>query len=172
MNALGIYTGRDLRSQSLVFLREQFGKAGAYYYGVARGQDDRPVEADRVRKSIGAEVTFERDIRDWEEATLAVESLAAKVWATCTRGNYRGRTVTIKIKYADFHQITRSRSCATLVSSLAELESFARELLRAHFPARLGVRLLGVTISNLDLAERSERGQLALTIQQPALKAS
>lgn len=73
--------GRDLRSQSLAFLTEHSGKVEGYYYGVASGQDDRPVEADRMRKSIGAEVTSERDIRDWEEATLAVDSLAAKCWS-------------------------------------------------------------------------------------------
>jgi DNA polymerase-4 len=103
MNALGIHTGRDLRRQSGAFLSEHFGKAGSYYYGVARGQDDRPVEADRVRRSVGAETTFDCDLRRGEEVVPALASVFAKVWAACSRGGYAGRTVTVKVKYANFH---------------------------------------------------------------------
>lgn len=163
MNALGIQTGMDLRRQTLAFLSAHFGKAGSYYYGVARGQDDRPVEADRVRKSLGAETTFERDITRWEEVVPVVESLAAKVWAACG-GGYSGRTVTVKVKYADFHQITRSRSCLAPIGSRGELEAIGLELLKPHFPAALGVRLLGVTIANPDTAEPKGRAQLALVL--------
>jgi DNA polymerase-4 len=164
MNALGIQTGIDLRRQSLAFLSEHFGKAGSYYYGVARGQDDRPVEGDRVRKSIGAETTFERDIECWEQVVPAVQSLAAKVWAACDRGGHSGRTVTVKIKYADFHQITRSRSSVAPIGSRMALADIDLELLRAHFPPALGVRLLGVTISNLETTEPKGRTQLALIL--------
>ena len=163
MNALGIHTGLDLRRQTLAFLTEHFGKAGGYYYGVARGQDDRPVDADRVRKSLGAETTFERDITRWEEVVPVIESLAAKVWAACG-GGYSGRTVTVKIKYADFHQITRSRSCLAPIGSRGELETIGLDLLKPHFPAALGVRLLGVTIANPDTAEPKGRAQLALVL--------
>jgi DNA polymerase-4 len=104
MNALGIHTGLDLRRQSRAFLAEHFGKAADYYYGVARGQDDRPVEADRVRKSVGAETTFERDLTQWEQMGPALDSVFAKVWAACVRGGHAGRTVTVKVKHADFHQ--------------------------------------------------------------------
>src|ERR1700712_173812 len=78
MNALGIHTGLDLRRQSRAFLAKHFGKAADYYYGVARGQDDRPVEADRVRKSLGAETTFERDLTAWEQVAPALETVFAK----------------------------------------------------------------------------------------------
>ena len=71
MNALGIHTGLDLRRQSLAFLSEHFGKAGSYYYSAARGEDDRLVEADRARKSLGAETTFERDLHYWDEVVPA-----------------------------------------------------------------------------------------------------
>ncbi len=172
MNALGIHTGLDLRRQSLAFLSEHFGKAGSHYYGVARGQDDRPVEADRVRKSVGAETTFERDIERREELVPAVESLAAKVWAACDRGGHSGRTVTVKIKYADFHQITRSRSCVTPIGSQRELEEIGLDLLRGHFQPPLGVRLLGVMISNLETAEPRRRAQLALALEPTILGAS
>jgi DNA polymerase-4 len=170
MNALGIHTGRDLRRQSRAFLSESFGKAGSYYYGVARGQDDRPVEADRVRKSVGAETTFERDLRRWEEVVPALEPVFAKVWAACRRGGYAGRTLTMKVKYADFQLKTRSRSCAAPIGSQMELEQIGLELLRPHFPPPLGVRLLGVTISNLETAEPRRRAQLALVLE-PAILA-
>ena len=172
MNALGIHTGLDLRRQSLAFLSEHFGKAGAYYYGVARGQDDRPVEADRVRKSVGAETTFERDLKHWEEVAPALEPVFAKVWAACSRGGHSGRTVTVKIKYADFRQITRSRSCVEPIDSQKALEDIGLELLRTHFPPPLGVRLLGVTISKLETAEPRTRAQLALVLEPAVLGAS
>ena len=172
MNSLGIHTGLDLRRQSRAFLSEHFGKAGSYYYGVARGRDDRPVEADRMRKSVGAETTFERDLKFWEEVVPALEPVFAKIWATCSRGGYSGRTVTVKIKYADFRQITRSRSCVERIGSQMELEEIGLELLRSHFPPPLGVRLLGVTISNLETPERRSRAQLALVLEPPVLGAS
>jgi DNA polymerase-4 len=162
MNALGIHTGLDLRAQSLAFLSQHFGKAGAYYYGVARGQDDRPVEADRIRKSLGAETTFEHDLQHWDEVVPVMQTVFAKVWAACSRGGYSGRTVTVKIKYADFAQITRSRSSVAPIGSQAELEEISLGLLRPHFPPRLGVRLLGVTISNPASAAQDSRVQLAL----------
>ena len=163
MNALGIHTGLDLRRQSLAFLSGHFGKAGPYYYGVARGQDDRPVQPDRIRKSLGAETTFERDITRWDDVVPIVQSLAAKVWAACG-GGYSGRTVTVKIKYADFRLITRSRSCIAPIGSGSELETISLDLLRPHFPSPLGVRLLGVTIANPDTAEPKARAQLALVL--------
>jgi DNA polymerase-4 len=162
MNALGIHTGLDLRRQSRTFLVEHFGKAADYYYGVARGQDDRPVEADRVRKSVGAETTFERDLTQWEQVGPALDAVFAKVWEACVRGGHAGRTVTVKVKHADFRQITRSRSCADPIGSQAELERISLELLRPCFPPPRGVRLLGVTISNLGAGEDRGQAQLAL----------
>jgi DNA polymerase-4 len=165
MQALGIHTGLDLRAQSRAFLSQHFGKAGGYYYGVARGQDDRPVEPDRIRKSLGAETTFERDLQRWDEVVPTLRPVFAKVWTACSRGGYSGRTVTVKIKYANFQQITRSRSSVDPICSQAELEDIAFDLLRPHFPPLLGVRLLGVTISNLTTAEMESRPQLALMLQ-------
>lgn len=160
MNRLGIYTGLDLRQQSRAFLTEHFGKSAGYYYGVARGQDDRPVEADRVRKSVGAETTFERDLIAWAEVEPALIPVFAKVWTACLRGGHAGRTVTVKVKHADFQQITRSRSSLQCVGSQAELERTSLDLLRPCFPPRRGVRLLGVTLSNLEVQE--EQAQLGL----------
>ncbi len=91
MNRLGIHTGLDLRAQPLAFLAEHFGKAADYYYGVARGQDDRLVEADRVRKSVGAENTFATDLTRWEEVGPVLEPVFAKVWTAYGRGGHAGR---------------------------------------------------------------------------------
>src|SRR5690348_15915693 len=164
MQALGIHTGLDLRHQSLAFLCQHFGKAGHYYHGVARGQDDRPVEADRTRKSIGAETTFAADLRQWEEVRPALQPVFSKLWAACSRGGYARRTVTVKIKYATFQQITRSRSCGGPIGSQTELEEISLALLRPCFPATPGVRLLGVTLSNFGIAESRDRMQLALRL--------
>src|SRR5450631_4026616 len=110
MNRLGIENGLDLRAQTLPFLRQHFGKSGPYYYWIARGIDERPVRADRVRKSVGAENTFSVDLITFETARDALLPLIDKVWRHCESAGTRGRTVTLKIKYADFQQITRSQS--------------------------------------------------------------
>ena len=162
MNALGIHTGLDLRRQSRAFLAEHFGKSSDYYYGVARGVDDRPVEADRVRKSVGAETTFERDLTQWDEVAPALVAVFSKVWSACMRGGHAGRTVTVKVKHADFQQITRRRSFVEPVASQSDLERISLELLRPCFPPPRSVRLLGVTLSSLIAAEEQTRAQLAL----------
>ncbi len=172
MNALEIHTGLDLRQQSFAFLAEHFGKAADYYYGVARGVDDRPVEADRVRKSVGAETTFERDLTQWEEVAPALSSVFAKVWSACIRGRHAGRTVTVKVKYSDFQQITRRRSFAEAVASQRELEGIGLDLLRPCFPPPRSVRLLGVTLSSLVVAEGQTRTQLDFGLDAQSTDAS
>ena len=162
MNALGIQTGLDLRQRSREFLIEQFGKAGAYYYRLARAEDERPVVTERQPKSIGAETTFARDLIHWDEVAPALEPVFAKVWASYGGSGLVGRTVTVKVKHADFRQITRSRSCAEAITSRSAIEAVSLDLLRPLFPAPLGVRLLGVTISSLEAATGPAQGQLAL----------
>lgn len=163
MARLGIATGADLKSKSLAFLQEHFGKSGAYFHGIARGVDHRPVRPDRIRKSVGAENTFERDLAGIEEMREHLQPIVDKVWSRCAATGVRGRTVTLKVKFSDFEQITRSRSTALDVGSRDDLEGIAADLLRQLFPMRLGVRLLGVTMSGLD-NEREEPRQLSLAI--------
>ena len=122
MNRLGIETGLDLRAQTLAFLQQHFGKSGPYYFWIARGVDDRPVRADRIRKSIGAENTFPDDLFTFETAHDALRPIIEKVWRYCEGTRIRGRTVTLKVKYADFHQITRSHTGAVLLQRLPETE--------------------------------------------------
>jgi len=163
MNALGIYTGLDLRQQTRVFLEEHFGKAGDFYYAIARGEDDRPVNPNRTPKSIGAEATFDRDLRDWDEVRPALAPVFEKLWEAYSKSGQTGRTVTVKIKFADFRQITRSRSSTEPIASRQGIEEVSFDLLRPQFPPRLPVRLLGVTVSNFDPMTQVSNPQLRLS---------
>ena len=148
MRALGIETGADLRRQTLDFLRSHFGKSGIWYYELARGQDDRPVQPDRERKSSGSETTFPEDLTDPARIEAGVIAMADEVWTWCERANSRGRTVTVKIKWADFQISTRSRSMETIIETGDRLREVALDLIRSVFPSPKGVRLVGVTLSN------------------------
>jgi DNA polymerase-4 len=164
MNGHGIHTGADLRAQSLDFLQRHFGKAGAFYYWIARGVDERPVRADRVRKSVGAENTFFTDLFALGEARDALQPIIEKVWHHCEATGTWGRTVTLKVKYADFHQITRSLTCDGPVATQAALEQVSYALLEPVFPVQQGIRLLGVTLSSLGRAPPQNVGQLKLSL--------
>jgi DNA polymerase-4 len=150
MEALGIRDGADLKRQSLAFLQQHFGKAGSFYFGLARGVDERRVSPDRVRKSVGAETTFGRDLFTLEEARIALEPLVARVWSYCEGSAIRARTATLKAKYADFRQVTRSRTAEVAIASRAVLEGLLAALLEPLFPPPRGIRLLGVTLSSLE----------------------
>ena len=163
MAELGIATGGDLRQHARADLTAWFGKAGDYYYNAARAEDHRPVMSDRQRKSVGAETTFQRDLTVWEEVVPALTPVFAKVWTAYSSTGLMGHTVTVKIKYADFRQITRARSRVNAIASHAEIEQMGLDLLRPFFPTSLGVRLLGVSLSHLD-AEAGPTRQLTLAI--------
>ena len=149
MNGLGIFTGMDIRNQTLEFMNANFGKSGAYYYWISRGVDDRPVRANRIRKSVGAENTFSVDLTTFDAMAAELRPLIDKVWRHCESTGNRGRTVTLKVKFFDFEIITRSRSVPTVVSSRDDLESLAISLLQAEMPFPKSVRLLGVSLSSL-----------------------
>ncbi|WP_333611322.1 DNA polymerase IV [Brevundimonas bullata] len=164
MTRLGIETGADLRRQSLAFLQHHFGKSGAWYYAIARGEDHRPVNPDRERKSSGSETTFARDLVEPAAIEAGVEEMADEVWAWCEKAGSLGRTVTVKVKWADFQQSTRSRSFAEPVASKARLREISRLLIRSLYPPAKGIRLVGVTISNLEKATAQPAvGELALS---------
>ncbi|KQT53327.1 DNA polymerase IV [Aureimonas sp. Leaf454] len=168
MERLGIHTGRDLKAQPLAFLQERFGKIGPYYFGIARGIDERAVRANRVRKSVGAENTFDRDLYDKAEMHNALQPIIDKVWRHCEATGTRGRTVTLKVKYADFRQITRSLSATAAVANRQDLEARALRLLDDLPLDSRGVRLLGVTLSALlnlvSAAAATEDPQFALPL--------
>jgi DNA polymerase IV len=164
MNELGIFTGLDLKAQSLGFLQECFGKAGTHYYWIARAVDHRSVQPDRIRKSVGAENTFEKDLASFEEMTAALQPIVDKVWSHCEQTGVRGRTVTLKVKFSDFQQITRSRTLPGYVESRSGLEQASVDLLRQLFPLAKSVRLLGVSLSALNTDEEPDNPQLSLQL--------
>lgn len=164
MRRLGIETGLDLRGRSMAFLQQHFGKSGPYFYWIARGVDDRPVRPDRIRKSVGAENTFSTDLHRLEDAQQALTPIIEKVWRYCESHNIRGRTVTLKVKYTDFQQITRSRTGERPVATLAELQQISHVLLDPLFPVTKGIRLLGVTLSSLEEGAPQSLPQLSLTL--------
>lgn len=156
MNALGLFTGLDIRNQTLEFMNANFGKSGAYYYWISRGVDERPVRANRIRKSIGAETTFSTDLADFDVLVAEFRPLVDKVWRHCETTGNRGRTVTLKIKFADFDIITRSRSLLAPVAGRDELERLACGLLKAEMPLPKRIRLLGISLSSLQLGDDAE----------------
>ncbi len=141
MKRLGIQTGADLRSKTVEFLVAHFGKAGPWYYAISRGEDDRPVRADRERKSSGSETTFPEDLTDAGDIEREILGQANEVWAWCEKANAFGRTVTVKIKYLDFQQATRSRSLPAPVSSQFVLHEISLGLIRTVLPAKKGILL-------------------------------
>src|ERR1700722_1959804 len=148
MNSLGMFTGADLRQQTREFLTLRFGKAGDYYYAAARGEDHRPVIADQQRKSLGAETTFECDLLNWREVTPVLDPLVDRVWHAHLNSGLAARTITVKVKFADFRQVTRAHSVPDAITDHAIMRDLALGLLQPLFPPRRGIRLLGVTLSN------------------------
>lgn len=148
MKRLGIETGADLRSKSLEFLQHHFGSSADWYHAIARGEDNRPVNPNRVRKSSGSETTFDRDLTRPNEIEAGVLRMADDVWRWCESRQAFGRTVTVKVKYGDFQQITRSRSQPVAVATQDALHQSALELIRSVLPPEKGIRLVGVTVSN------------------------
>ena len=157
MQALGIETGGDLRNWTREELIDHFGKAGERYYWLARGIDERPVSSERVRKSIGQENTFAQDLTSPEQMSGELERLAGRVAERLAAHGCAGRTVTVKVRFADFALVTRSWTAPTGLSTLEDLRPFLRYLLDRALPPNPAVRLLGVTVSSLEpLGARQE----------------
>jgi DNA polymerase IV len=163
MNALGIFTGMDMRNQTLEFMTANFGKAGTYYYWISRGIDERPVRANRIRKSVGAENTFSQDLADYEALAAELQPLIEKVWRHCETTGARGRTATLKVKFSDFELITRSRSVA-VIDSASDLSGLALELLKQLMPPKRAIRLIGISVSGFTDPELEDEDQLPLML--------
>jgi DNA polymerase-4 len=149
MERLGIRTGADLRDRDLAFLQQHFGSYADYLYGAARGEDHRPVRVNRIAKSIGAERTFSENLHDPAALAEALERVADAAWERIARHDTAGRTVTLKVRHADFRTLTRARSPAEPVRDRATFAAIGHQLLTAHLPVPGGVRLLGLTLSAL-----------------------
>lgn len=167
MRALGLVTGADLRKRDLAWLTAHFGKAGAWYHALARGEDERPVRPDRARKSSGSETTFARDLTSPEDIEAGVLAMAQDVWAWCARARAFGRTVTVKVKFADFRIVTRRRTVARDIADPDALRSLSLALVRTLLPVSQGVRLVGVTVSGFGAARAEPpTAQLALDLSR------
>jgi DNA polymerase-4 len=167
MARLGIATGADLRAKPLAFLNQHFGSSADWYHDIARGIDERPVNPDRERKSSGSETTFDRDILIDAEIEAGVLRQADDVWNWCDKAQAFGRTVTVKVKYADFQIITRSRTHPSLVATQDALRDASLTLIRSVLPTEKGIRLVGVTVSSFDRAAKGEEHPLPL-FESPA----
>ena len=168
MHALGIQTGADLKAWSLQDLQARFGKSGPWYYAIARGEDQRAVNPSRERKSSGSETTFDEDLVDPVHIEAGVLEMADDVWAWCEKTGRRGRTVTVKIKWADFQQATRSQSFPRVLESRSELHEASVGLIRSVFPPPKGIRLVGVTLSNFAPPPATLAGDIALQLESDA----
>lgn len=148
MHSLGIYNGETLRQCSLEMLTRQFGKAGQIYYNFARGIDERPVEAVRIRKSIGCEHTLEKDITLRSSVIIELYHVATELVERLHRKNFSGTTLTLKVKFHDFTQITRSLSVRKSLYRLEDILPLAKQLLKEVDYQNHPIRLLGLAVSN------------------------
>ena len=156
MAKLGIETGADLAAKDIAWLREHFGSFADYLYRAARGIDLRPVRANRIRKSLGSERTFFEDLSSGAALREALDNIVDIVWDSIAERQLRGRTVTLKMKYNDFRIATRARSLPHPVADKPEFARTARALLDEQLPLPLPIRLMGLTLSNLE-GEEEER---------------
>jgi DNA polymerase-4 len=148
MKKMGLNTGADLKKLTEKEMTKYFGKTGRFYYYIVRGIDDRKVEPDRETKSVGAEDTFAFDLTTHEEMNRELERIAGIVHTRLLRHKLKGRTVTLKIKYGDFKQITRNRSFLHPIDDLMTITETAKQLLAMADAEDNPVRLLGITLSN------------------------
>jgi DNA polymerase-4 len=149
MQQLGILSGADLRARDLPFLESHFGKFAQYLFHASRARDDRPVRADRVRKSLGAERTSGEDLQTAAALSEALTGIVALLWPRLEAQGVVGRTLTLKVKFSDFRQLTRAHTLALPLRDRGELESTAQALLQSLLPVERAVRLLGLTLSAL-----------------------
>ena len=147
---VGIKTGADLKRYKKEQLVQMFGKSGSYFYNIAHGMDDRPVEPNRIRKSIGKETTFIEDIDDTNQMVEILENIADRLENSLIKHEAKGRIITLKLKYFDFHSITRSVAIDGPADSAAVIMEYVRPLLSKTEAGKKKVRLLGISISNFD----------------------
>lgn len=151
MAELGINTGYDLKQWSEMDLVREFGKAGSMYYHYARGEDDREVESERIRKSLGAEETYLEDLGEIVDMLGALDQIAREVCRRAEKQKFLAKTLTLKIKYADFKVITRSRTVDHYIKTYQEMIDLGTELLmQVEDLEEKRVRLMGLTLKNAD----------------------
>lgn len=165
MHKMGIHHGSDLKQWSEIELVSRFGKSGRYYYRIARAEDDRPVNPDRIRKSLGAENTFSKNIMTLEEVLEKLEFIKATMLRRMSGSNTKGKTFTVKAKYEDFQIITRSKTVDYWIENENQVKKLITEVVK-EIPLTKGIRLLGLSISNLnhEVEEQEEKKPLPLQL--------
>lgn len=148
MHALGIHNGAQLKNCSLEFLSRNFGKAGRLYHNFAHGMDPRPVEAVRIRKSVGCEYTFEKDLTTYTALIIQLWHVADELIRRLKKAEFRGHTLTLKIKFNDFTQKTRSISVNHELLLMKEILPLAKNLLQELHLTDYRIRLMGLSVSN------------------------
>jgi DNA polymerase-4 len=149
MNALKLFTGADLKRLTELELARLFGKQGSFYYKIVRGIDERPVEPNRETKSISAEDTFLNDLDNPVEMKEQLDRLAAIVAHRLQQYDFRGKTITLKIRYSDFKQLTRSQTLYAAISNPETIAATALQLLLKTDIQKAKIRLLGIAVSNI-----------------------
>ena len=150
MARLGIETGGDLAARDIAWLRAHFGSFAEYLFRAARGIDLRPVRSSRIRKSVGGERTFSRDLSSGGELRETLEDIIDIVWTSIERAEARGRTVTLKLKYTDFQIFSRAKTVDIAITEKAQFAALARALLEEVLPLPMPIRLMGLTLSKLE----------------------
>jgi len=157
MHKLGIHKGSDLKKWDLVALVRNFGKAGVFFYDIVRGIDERPVEPDQERKSVGTELTYEKDLTTRFEIIAELYKLEKELMERLEHSETTGRTITLKVKFSDFRQITRSK---TLQNYIRDFETLHKEVSGIRKSLKLEgsrIRLLGLSISNMEIEDCADR---------------
>lgn len=162
MKRMNLHTGADLKKLTENDLVQHFGKTGRFYYRIVRGIDEREVQPHRETKSLGAEDTFPYDLTTVAEMNAELDKIAVTVTERLKKYDLKGRTVTLKIKYSDFRQITRNQSFPYPVGDLETIAGTAKQLLLKTEPDDVKIRLLGITLSNFDEGKNTESPQLTL----------
>lgn len=148
MHNLGIFTGSHLKGFSENQLVEHFGKMGKFYYKISQGIDDREVQPNRPRKSISVEITFEQDIHEIEDIQLEIGKLSKELFIRMNKTNSYGKTLTMKAKYSDFKQVTRSKTLDYNIDTRRLIEEICDSLIPGIRQSNINIRLLGIGISN------------------------
>ncbi|OFY65971.1 MAG: DNA polymerase IV [Bacteroidetes bacterium RBG_13_43_22] len=162
MHKLGIHKGIDLKKWELPDLIRNFGKVGKFYYDIVRGTDDRPVEPESERKSIGTELTYDKDLTTSFEIIAELYKVEKELMERLEQAGTTGKTITLKIKFSDFTQITRSRTIRHYIRDFDTLHREVSEIRKSLELKGSRIRLLGVSVSNLESEDDVEGGQLRL----------
>jgi DNA polymerase-4 len=157
MHKLGIHTGADLKNWDLVSLVRNFGKAGVFFYDIVRGIDERPVEPDQERKSVGTELTYEKDLITRFEIIAELYKIEKELMERLEHSETTGRTITMKVKFSDFRQITRSKTLQNYVRDFETLHKEVSEIRKSLKLEGFRIRLLGLSISNLETEDCEDR---------------